>query len=160
MTSFPRTLALLAAATTAVAAAALAGPVHELARQLYPTGPHAPTDPPGVLELFAHNAVIAAIPGLLVLIRWHTHPTYTRTGTLLIAAVLGTQAVAIGLGIGAWPAVLSYLPHLPVELAALAAGTQLWRHAHHPQTTGRWALATVLLLAAAAVIEVLAAPGG
>lgn len=157
---FARTTGWLLAATAVTAAAALTGPLHELALSIYPTAPHAPEDPPRVLELLIHNAAIAAIPGLLVLTRWHTHKAWTRLGGLLITAVLTAQAIAIGLGIGAWPRVLEYLPHLPLELAALAAGAQLWRHAENRRLIARWAAATAVLLVCAAIIEVLAAPGG
>lgn len=157
---FTRTTAWLLALTAAVALAATAGPLHDLARSIYPTEPHAPADPPGVLELLIHNAAIAAIPGLLVLIRWHTDPRWRRAGNLLIPTVLAVQATAIGLGIGAWPHVIRYLPHLPLELAALAAGAQLWQHPNDRPRLRRWALTTALLLTAAALIEVIAAPGG
>lgn len=157
-TSFARTTAWLIGLTTTVALAAARGPLHELAKSIYPTAPHAPADPPGVLELLIHNAAIAAIPGLLALIRWHTQPGWRRAGNVLIAALLAAQAVAIGLAIGAWPHVVQYLPHLPFELAALAAGAQVWHHADDPSQITRWALTVLALLAAAATLEVLAAP--
>lgn len=158
MTNFPRTWLWLLAVTALTAAAAVAGPLHDLARQLYPTAPHAPTDPPGVLELLIHNAAIAAIPGLLVLARWHTHRTWKRAGDLLIPGLLTAQAIAIGLGIGSWPTVVRYLPHLPLELAALAAGAQIWQHPDDRRQALRWAAITAALLVSAAVVEVAAAP--
>lgn len=160
MTSFPRTLLWLLAATALTAAAALVGPLHDLARSIYPTAPHAPADPPGVLELLFHNAAIAAIPGVLVLVRWHTHPGWSRAGNILIPALLTAQAIAIGLGIGSWPEVVRYLPHLPLEFAALAAGAQIWQHADNRRQIFRWAALTTVLLVCAAIVEVLAAPGG
>ena len=155
---FTRTTAWLLGLTALTAAIAATGPLHDLARSIYPTAPHAPTDPPGVLELLAHNAAIAAIPGLLVLVKWRSHSRWRRAGDVLIPTLLAVQAIAIGLGIGSWPSVLAHLPHLPLELAALAAGAQIWTDADEREKTGRWAAITGALLVAAAFIETGAAP--
>jgi len=152
---FTRTTTWLLASTVGVALLATAGPLHTLARSIYPEI----TEHPDVafVGLLAHNAAIAFIPAILVLVRWHTHPQWQKAGDLLIATVLASQAIAIGLGIGAWPHIIPHLPNLPFELAALAAGTQIWVTPEDRSRQMKWAVTTGALLAAAAALEVVGA---
>jgi len=149
---FTRTTTWLLALTAGVALLATVGPLHTLARSIYPEI----TAHPDVtfVGLLVHNAAIAFIPAILVLVRWHTHPQWQKAGDLLITIVLAAQAIAIGLGIGAWPHIIRHLPNLPFELAALAAAAQIWRSADERRIALRWTATTAALLAAAAVLEV------
>ena len=152
---FTRTTTWLLALTAGVALLATVGPLHTLARSIYPEI----TAHPDVtfVGLLVHNAAIAFIPAILVLVRWHTHPQWQKAGDLLITIVLAAQAIAIGLGIGAWPHIIPHLPNLPIELGALAAGAQIWWHGVEDRPQLMWVTSTATLLVVAALLEVAAA---
>lgn len=151
---------LLAAVASIAAAAQLVVPVGELAHQVYPYQP----DPPDNLAatgLLVHNATIALAPLLLWATRWHTSPAWRTAGDALVTAILTYNTVALGLGIGAWPHVIVHVPHLPLELAALACGATAWHTLSRGAPIRRgltYAALTLALLVAASVIEIAAAP--
>lgn len=156
------TTTLIALALVAVAATAHWLPLaHEMARGLYPDPPN-PPDELAALELFAHNAGIVLAPWLLGLSGWKETKTTRLLATTAIAAIAAFQIAILGLGIGAWPEIIGLLAHLPIELAALAAGIQSYRIVEPGQRRAagtRWAMAALLLLAVAAEIEAGQLPG-
>lgn len=117
-----------------------------------------------VLSILAANLRVTAAPFAAIALGWHHSHPRRAVGDLLIGAVLAENAVIIGLAIGRWGTRLTpYLPHLPIELTAVALAGGVWasaRATHHaqPRRTVIYAAATVVLLSAAALIEVLCTP--
>jgi hypothetical protein len=152
----------LAAVVALVALAAQALPaVGRFARDIYPTGPRPGADV-DVVGLLVHNAFLSlAGPAALLLTRWHTHPRWRNAGDVALLVAVGYNAAALGLGIGAHPSVLRYLPHLPMELAALATGVGAWWHLSRggaPRAVVPYVAFVVAVLLVGAVVEVAAAP--
>jgi len=135
--------------------------VHDLARSLYPDAPK-PPEALSATDLFLHNAAIVLAPWLLAISGWKNTRTSHQLATTTIVVIAAVQILTIGLGIGAWPQIIGLLAHLPIELAALAAGIQSYAttQAGGPQfASAPWAAAGLLLVAIAAQIEAGQLPG-
>ncbi|MCA1679736.1 MAG: hypothetical protein LC777_12705 [Actinobacteria bacterium] len=157
-------LGLIILALTLLAATASA-----LSPELGPTrGPH-PTlhgTPYEALSILVGNARTLTLPLLLSAGRWHTHPSTRRVGDLLVAALVISNPVIVGLALGRHPAALPvYLPHLALEDGALAIAASAWlaRRLPNPDRrphTGLLACAslTLTLAAIAAILETYAVP--
>jgi hypothetical protein len=151
---------LTASAAVASLVAIAAGASH--------TNPHdAIDDSPGaVAALFAHNAAVAWIPLGLAGLGWDRARGLQLTGDAVVLASLIANGGVVGYALArVGPELAAYLPHLPLEWAAIAVPAGAWRclRRGYPgpralllQTLGLSATALVL----AAVIEVYAVPLG
>lgn len=167
--AMPCTAALVAV----TALAAIAGTVDPA---LVPSTPPHPTLHPSLAaaaSILANNARVLALPYGLVLLRLEDLRWGRVLGTAVIAAVLAVNAVIVGLELGRWQSrLIPYLPHLPLEWAAAGVAASVWARAltprrrdpGDPSREGRarrlavTAAVTLLLLGAAAAIEVLLTP--
>ena len=148
----------IVAATAAAAAAGVPG-VSDVADVVYPNAPRPGGVSVSAPGLLAHNAAISLCPLLLVAARWHTAPRWRAAGDVVVVALLAYNAVAVGLGIGAWPQVLGDLPHLPIELGGLVAGAGAWWALSRGAGLvcgARFVACAVALLAVASVLEIAA----
>ena len=103
--------------------------------------------PETAMSLLVHNALVALWPLALVVLDWPSWPGLRRVGDALVSH----------------PAIWRYLPHLPVEWLALAIIAAAWTDARSRPPTRRGGLAviaaaTLVALAAAAIIETYAVP--
>lgn len=122
--------------------------------------------PAEALSILVGNARTLALPLLLSAGRWHTHPSTRLVGDLLVTALVIANPVNVGLALGRHPTALpAYLPHLPLENAALAIAASAWlaRRLPNPDRqspAGLLACAalTLTLTALAALIETYAVP--
>ena len=118
------------------------------------------------LGIFATNGRLLVVPLLLVAGRWSTGRLTRRVGDLIVGALLVVNPVTVGLALGRFQAtLLPYLPHLPLEDAALATAVAAWlsrRLPAAPATPGRslagYALCTLVLSVAAALTETFLVP--
>jgi hypothetical protein len=159
-------LCVAVAITTVTLLAALASSLlHELGPA---TAPH-PTlhgTAAEALSIASHNARTLVAPLLLCAGRWHTGRLTRHVGDLVVAALVTANAAMIGLALGRYPTQLpAYLPHLPLEDAALAIAAGAWlarrRRSHASRAVPELARTAVLVLAvtiAAAIVETYAVP--
>jgi hypothetical protein len=118
------------------------------------------------LSIFANNARSLAVPLLLVTVGLQQHPLGRRVGDLAVVIILALNGTLVGIELGRWQTqLLPYLPQLPIEWLAVGTATAAWTTSR--RTTGtqtertvltRAALATAVLLAVAAAVEVLLTP--
>ena len=113
--------------------------------------------------ILAQNVRVLAAPYLLALFRFDRTPSTRLTGDLLVAGILATNALRVGLALGRWQiGLLPYLPQLPLEYLAAATAASAWTERRRQPCDLRGlapkGLHTSLLLAAAALVEVLATP--
>jgi hypothetical protein len=128
--------------------------------------PHPTLDgtPQEALSILAANLRTLIAPLLLCAGRWHTHPATRLIGDLLVAALVTANPVIVGLALGQHPTELVvYLPHLPLEDAALAIAAGAWiaRRQHscrEPRSLLVCASLTLALAALAALLETYAVP--
>jgi hypothetical protein len=120
-----------------------------------------------IASLAAHNAGVALLPLGLLAIGWDQLRGVDHAGDALVAGMIIANGVSIGLGFArAGLELFAYLPHLPLEWAALAlpAGAWVAFRAQPPrdraQTLVYVAALTGLLVVVAAVVESLAVPVG
>lgn len=121
-----------------------------------------------IIGILAANLRVLALPFILTVCRCDSGRISRRLGDLLIAAVLGVNALNVGVELGCRQGrLIPYLPHLPLEYLAAASAAGVWVSARRrpPCQQPRplaiavpYAAATVILLAAAATIEVLLTP--
>lgn len=116
-----------------------------------------------VLELSAHNLPVAAWPLLLGAAGARGHRFARRLADTALLACITLNTLPVGAALGAYgTALLPYIPQLPLEWAALAAGAACWlAHRQEPHTAGKGlaCLALIaLLLVCAAVLETTAVP--
>ena len=150
-----------AGAAGALAVLALPG----LGDALYPSAP-APSvaaDAATAVELVAHNAPVSLWPLCLVALGWHRIPILRQLADGLIAAQLAVHGASVGAALAAWPELIRWLWHLPLEWSALALPCGVWIAARRAAAPPRRSLAlhaalTVALLALAAALETWAAP--
>lgn len=116
--------------------------------------------------ILAENARLLIVPLLLVAGRWPAGRLTRHLGDLVVALLLVVNAAAIGVALGrfGYP-LLAYLPHLPLEDAALASAAGAWlsRRLPHPPATplrsvSSYAIWTLLLSGAAALVETFLVP--
>lgn len=119
--------------------------------------------PETAMSLLVHNALVALWPLALVVLDWPSWPGLRRVGDALVATQLLAQGLVVGQALASHPAIWRYLPHLPVEWLALAIIAAAWTDARSRPPTRRGGLAviaaaTLVALAAAAIIETYAVP--
>lgn len=120
-----------------------------------------PSEPASVARLVAHNAVVLGWPFALILLGWQRLPLAGSLASGLVIGSLCVQALAVGRTVGSEPALLSYLPHLPVEWIAVAAPAAAWFAARRGARSAelvRLAALTALALVVAGVMEAYVAP--
>jgi hypothetical protein len=118
------------------------------------------------LGIFATNGRLLIVPLLLVAGRWPTGRLAGPLGDVVVGVLLVLNPVTIGLALGRFPiALLPYLPHLPLEDAALATTTGAWLSRRLPTAPGRpvrsvagYAVWTFTLTALAALTETFLVP--
>ena len=118
------------------------------------------------LGIFATNGRLLIVPLLLVAGRWPTGRLAGPLGDVVVGALLVVNPVTIGLALGRFPtALLPYLPHLPLEDAALATATGAWLSRRLPTAPGRpvrslagYGVWTFTLTALAALTETFLVP--
>jgi hypothetical protein len=163
----PGTAAATAAATVAIWSATGVGVLLGLAvPSLGPGGPPHPTLHPSlgaVAGILGQNVRVLAAPYLLVMFRFGRNRRARRAGDVLVAGILGGNALRVGLALGRWQdSLLPYLPQLPVEYLAAAVAASAWilgrRGGMNHRALCIQAPLTALLLSGAAAAEVLLTP--
>ena len=122
--------------------------------------------PTEALTIFAINAQTLIAPLILVAGRWHTGRLTRHIGDLVVAALVAANAALIGFALGRYPGQLPpYLPHLPLEDAAVAIAAGAWVARRIPTVAGtpapslaRTAALTAAVTIAAAIVETYAVP--
>lgn len=157
----------MALASVAIWAATGVGVLLALALPwLTPGGPPHPTLHPSlgaVAGILAQNLRVLAAPYLLSLFRFGRERRARLVGDVVVAGILGGNALRVGLALGRWQgSLLPYLPQLPLEYLAAAVAASAWILGHRGGANHR-ALAieaalTALLLSGAAAAEVLLTP--
>ncbi len=117
----------------------------------------------GALWILQNNARVLCVPFLLCLLGFPVSRPGRVAGDVFVAALAATSAIPVGVELGRWHArLLRYLPHLPVEWAALTVAIHAWLIARHKHASARQlarhAVLTLALLAAAASLETWATP--
>jgi hypothetical protein len=159
-------LCIAGAIATVTLLAALAA---SLVPELGPAAAPHPTlhgSPREAIAIAVTNAQTLVVPLLLAAGRWHTGRVTRHIGDLLVAALVVCNAAIIGLALGRYPTRLpAYLPHLPLEDAALAIAAGAWLARRLPPRPGssapsvcRTAALTLLVTIAAALVETYAVP--
>jgi hypothetical protein len=152
---------LILALTLLAAAASALWPQLGPARRPHPTLDGTPGE---VLSILVVNLRTLIAPLLLCAGRWHTHPATRPLGDLLVGALVTTNPLMVGLALGRHPSELpAYLPHLPLEDAALAVSAGAWLARRHPgcrvpRSLLACALLTLVFAAIAAAVETYAVP--
>ena len=149
--------------TTALCAfAAMAWPVLAPA-----TRPQAALHPTlgAIASILLNNARVLAAPFILVAARFDRGRVSRLVGDTILAAILASNAIAIGLALGRWRGTLiPFVPQLPIEYLAAATAASTWLKARRhsavsaPSIAVTGAVATLGLTAAGAAIEVLLTP--
>lgn len=155
--------AVIAGVTLLAAVASAVAPELGPGRAPRPTLHGTPTE---ALTIFLTNAQTLIAPLILVAGRWHTGRVTRHVGDLVVGALVTANATIIGLALGRYPTQLpGYLPHLPLEYAALALAASAWltrRLPNHRAQRSRSLLGcatlTLVVTAIAAVVETYAVP--
>jgi hypothetical protein len=128
-------------------------------------GPHATLtgSASDALSLLANNARVLAVPFGFALIQLPAARVGRIVGDVVIVALTAYSVVWVGIALGRWrESLLPYVPHLPVEWAALSASVAAWLLARdgRPHREQLLALASgaLLLCCAAAAVETWATP--
>jgi hypothetical protein len=151
------TLTLIAAVTSALAPEL--GPNRRPRATLHGT-------PAEAVSIFVSNARTLIAPLLLTAGRWHSGSITRHVGDLIVAALVVANPILVGLALGRYPTQLpAYLPHLPLENAALALAASAWLTRRLPNPNRRaprslrgCASLTAALAAIAALVETYAVP--
>lgn len=165
----PRTRYVAPAYLFMFAATAAAALVELLDPSLFASSAPRPTLLPtlgAAAGIFATNIRLALVPFIVIALRFQSARASRLIGDVLLAGLLGGNAALVGLALGRWQdRLIPYLPHLPIEYLAIAAAAGAWlvvrRRGDHRgalRASAGYAIATVVLLAIAAVVEVLATP--
>ena len=108
------------------------------------------------------NARVLSAPFLLAFFRFPAHRRSRQLGDLLIAGLLGANALRVGLALGRWHArLLPYVPQLPLEWLAAALAAAAWltlRTGARTQTALAYLAAVLVVVVAAAAVETIATP--
>lgn len=159
--------AIWAATLGAAALVAAIGPLNQPVQRLLGLRLDAngtpPPHPAHVVALAAHNFPIAAWPLLIGVLGAHRKPVGRHVADAVLIACLSINVLPVGAALGAYgPALLPYVPQLPLEWAGLALGASAWlmqrrRALAASQGVAVAALIGIVLICAAAV-ETLAVP--
>ena len=109
------------------------------------------------LSILANNLRLLAVPFLLWLLRFADSRAGRILGDLAVGVTVALSTVTVGIALGRWRArLIPYLPHLPLEWAALTVAAATWLlirtgHAHTHQLLALGSTVAVLLCAAAAL---------
>jgi hypothetical protein len=142
-------------------------PVKTPVRNLLRLHLHASETPvPGlghVVALAGHNLPIAAWPVLLGVTGAHRSPLGRRLADTVVVAAIAANILPVAAALGAYgPALLPYIPQLPLEWAGLALGSTAWLVQRDRALTVREGLAvltiTAVVLLCAASVETFAVP--
>jgi hypothetical protein len=155
--------AAIAAITLLCAIAAAIAPRLGPACSPHPTLHGTPSEAAAIL---IHNARTLTLPLLLCAGRWHTGRVTRHAGDLLVATLIIANAALVGVALGRYSGELpAYLPHMPLEDAAVAIAAGAWlAHRLHPRagvpapSLARAAALTLVLVIAAAIVETYAVP--
>lgn len=115
------------------------------------------------LSILSNNARLLCVPFLLAGVRFADSRPGRVIGDAAMIVLTAVSAVTVGIALGRWRGrLIPYLPHLPLEWAALTAAGAAWllvRTGHAPtrQLVALGAV-TLVLLCAAAVVETWATP--
>ena len=113
-------------------------------------------------SIAAGNARALSAPFLLAFFRFPAHPRTRQFGDLLIAGVLGANALRVGLALGRWHTrLIPYLPQLPLEWLAAALAGAAWlalRKGARRHTAIAYLAAVLVVVTAAAAVETIATP--
>jgi hypothetical protein len=108
------------------------------------------------------NARVLSAPFLLAWFRFPAHPRSRWLADLLITAILGVNALHVGLALGRWQLrLLPYVPQLPLEWLAAALAAAAWlnlRAGARRQTAAAYLAAVLVVVVAAAAVETIATP--
>jgi hypothetical protein len=113
--------------------------------------------------IFAPNARVLAAPVILAATRWGTGPITRGLADAIVIVVVLSSPLLVGAALGRHGTqLLAYLPHVPLEWAALSVAAGAWLTARHDRPPARTIAAyTALALAFAAfaaILETLAIP--
>ena len=115
------------------------------------------------LAILETNLRVLAVPFILAALRFPATRLGRTIGDLIVAALTALSTLTVGIELGRWRArLIAYLPHLPLEWAALSLTLAAWRlirtgHAPRRLLT-ELAVWIVVLLVAAASLETWATP--
>jgi hypothetical protein len=115
------------------------------------------------ISILSHNLRILAAPLILAAARWAAGPITRLLGDAIVAAIVIVNPLLVGAAIGKHgTGLLAYLPHVPLEWAALSTAAGAWLAARSTRRAGpslvAYAAAATTLAAIAAVVETLAIP--
>lgn len=152
--------AAVLALTLAGAAAAMVDPALAGRTRPHPTLTGSLGD---YLSILATNLRVLAVPFILAALRFPTTRLGRTTGDLILTALTALSTLAVGIALGRWQQrLIAYLPHLPLEWAALSLSLAAWLLIRTRRATARqlFGLAAVIagLLIAAAALETWATP--
>ena len=167
-----RVAGLLLAATIVIASATWLLAAVPIRRWLQFAFPGVPARAGEAVAIFIHNGrVLAGVFGLLLIAqlalrnpdaRWRVQRSLRSVGEALLAGLVAVNVLLVGASVGAYGIrmVRAMLPHGPIELAAYALALALYLRGRHRVLPTRElvtiAVTSVLLLAAAAVLETFA----
>lgn len=165
LTRCPVLLVGVAIAGVTLLAAIASALVPELgpSRAPRPTLHATPTEAP---TIFLTNGQTLIAPFILAAGRWHTHRLTRHVGDLLVGALVLANPILVGFALGRYPTQLpAYLPHIPLEYAALALAASAWLTRRLPNLSAQRsrsllgsATLTLIVTAIAAVVETYAVP--
>jgi hypothetical protein len=114
-------------------------------------------------SIFAHNARVLTAPLILATAHWGRGLVTRALGDAIVAATLLVSPLLVGGALGRHgTGLLAYLPHLPLEWAALSIATSAWVTSRRGDTRARtlaaYAAAALLLATTAALVETFTTP--
>ncbi len=159
--------AVLSLGTLAIAAiVAAVPPLAAAVRDALPVrldGANIPHEPGEVVRIAANNLAVAGSMLLTAALAARMRRTARLVCDVLAASIVARSAVLVGAVLGSRTTdLVPYLPHLPLEWAAIATASGAWLYARRRPLSGRqlaaFTVATVALVLAAAVLETYATP--
>lgn len=140
-----------------------------IASSIVPVGqPHAVPHPAlaAIVSILVTNLRVLAAPFILAGFRFPSGRRARLLGDLIVGGILAGNALRVGLALGRWQGrLIPFVPQLPLEYLAASTAATVWLDARgrgaerpDPRTIASYAALTMLLVAAAAIVEVLATP--